>query len=252
MRTFTKEQLKQILADHKKWLENEGGSCADLSEANLSGANLSGANLSRANLSEANLFEANLYRANLFRANLFEANLSRANLSRANLSEAYLSRANLSEANLSRADLFRANLFRAKLFEANLSRANLSEAYLSRANLFKANLSGAKNIEQVEALTTILPEGDLIGWKLCNDKVIVKMQIPTDAKRSNSTGRKCRAEYIKVLEVIGAEVGISKYDGTTKYKAGEIVRCDKWDENRWEECSGGIHFFITRREAENY
>jgi len=30
------------------------------------------------------------------------------------------------------------------------------------------------------------------------------------------------------------------------------VRCDKWDDDRWNECSGGIHFFLTRAEAEAY
>ena len=26
----------------------------------------------------------------------------------------------------------------------------------------------------------------------------------------------------------------------------------KWDEDRWNECANGIHFFITREEAEAY
>ena len=47
MRTFTKEQLKEILAKHKAWLNNEdGGERADLSSANLSSANLSSAKIS--------------------------------------------------------------------------------------------------------------------------------------------------------------------------------------------------------------
>ena len=32
----------------------------------------------------------------------------------------------------------------------------------------------------------------------------------------------------------------------------EIIKPDSWDNNRWDECSNGIHFFITRLEAENY
>ena len=61
MRTFTKEQLSEILAKHKAWLNNEEGgeranlSCADLSDANLSYANLSCADLSDANLRNADL-----------------------------------------------------------------------------------------------------------------------------------------------------------------------------------------------------
>jgi hypothetical protein len=142
---------------------------------------------------------------------------------------------------------------RADLRAADLRAANLSYADLSYANLSDANLSYAKNIEIADAITRILPEGDIIGWKKCNDDVIVKLLIPADAKRSNATGRKCRAEFAKVIEVIGAEYGVTDSHGpTTKYLVGEIVKPDEWDDNRWDECSNGIHFFITRYEAEQY
>ena len=56
MRTFTKAQLKEILAKHKAWLNNEdGGERADLRSADLSSANLSSADLSYADLRSANL-----------------------------------------------------------------------------------------------------------------------------------------------------------------------------------------------------
>ena len=80
------------------------------------------------------------------------------------------------------------------------------------------------------------------------------MGIPSSAKRSNATGRKCRASKVKVLKVIGAKFGVSTTSSGphTEYHPGKIVECDKWEENRWIECSGGIHFFLTRIEAENY
>ncbi|OAS19283.1 pentapeptide repeat-containing protein [Paenibacillus oryzisoli] len=94
MKTYTAEQLKELLDLHRKWLrDDEGGQCANLSYANLSYANLSDANLSDANLSYANLSDANLSDANLSDANLSYANLSYANLSGANLSGANLRRA---------------------------------------------------------------------------------------------------------------------------------------------------------------
>ncbi len=106
MKTYTKEELNDILRLHKLWLnDDENGVRANLSEANLSGAYLSGAKLSGANLSGDNLSRANLSMANLSGAYLSGADLSRANLSGANLSGADLSRANLSGANLSGADL---------------------------------------------------------------------------------------------------------------------------------------------------
>ena len=190
-----------------------------------------------ANLSEANLRDANLRDANLRDADLRDADLSWANLSSANLRDANLSSANLSSANLS---------------SANLRGANLSSANLRGAKLYGANLSSAKNAELPIARTVILPEGNLVGWKKCKNNVIVKLLIPQKARRSSASGRKCRAEYVQVLRVFGAEQGISQHDGKTIYRKGETVKCDNWNEDRWVECGGGIHFYITRLEAENH
>ena len=221
---------------------------ANLSEANLSGASLSGASLSGANLSGADLSGADLYGANLRGANLSGADLSKANLRGADLYGADLSGADLSGANLSKA-----NLYGASLSEANLSGASLSGASLSKASLSGADLSGVQNLsDKIIAETMLLPEGDLVGWKKCRDNVIVKLLIPQRARRSNSTGRKCRAEYVQVLRVYGAEVGISTHNSKTEYRKGAIVKCDQWNDDRWIECGGGIHFFITRTEAEAY
>ena len=212
------------------------------SRANLYGADLSGANLSR----------ADLYRANLYGADLSGANLSGANLSRADLSGADLSGADLSGADLSGANLSGANLSRAELSGANLYGANLYGADLSRANLYGADLREANGADYAIAKTRILPDGDIIGWKKCKNGVLVKLLIPADAKRSHAFGRKCRAEFADVIEVIGSDVGISMHDEKTEYRAGERVNPDSFDDNWQEECSNGIHFFISKIEAENY
>jgi uncharacterized protein YjbI with pentapeptide repeats len=231
---------------------------AYLSDANLSGAYLSGANLSGANLRDATLSGAYLRDANLSGAYLRGANLSGANLRDANLSDANLSGANLSGAYLSGANLSGANLSGAYLSGANLSGANLSGAYLRDANLRDANLSGAnlsdaKCAELAIAKTRILPEGDLIGWKKCAHGAIVKLRIPETAKRSHAFGRKCRAEYADVLEVVGADAAFTHAHGPrTEYRVGERVMPDGFSEDWQSECSNGIHFYITRIEAENH
>jgi hypothetical protein len=144
------------------------------------------------------------------------------------------------------------------LFRANLSGAYLSGAYLSGANLRDANLSGAnlsdaKCAELAIAKTRILPEGDLIGWKKCAHGVIVKLRIPETAKRSHAFGRKCRAEYVEVLEVVGADAAFTHAHGPrTEYRVGERVMPDGFSEDWQSECSNGIHFYITRIEAENH
>jgi len=162
-------------------------------------------------------------------------------------------RADLQGADLSYADLSGANLQGANLQGANLRRANLQGVDLRGADLQGADLQGANLRDEILiAYTSITPEGQLVGWKKCKDDVIVKISIPSDSPRSNATSRKCRAKFVDVLEVFGANKGISQHDGKTKYIVGQRVECDKWDENRWNECSGGIHFFLTWHEAEQY
>ncbi|MFT3671278.1 pentapeptide repeat-containing protein [Aestuariivirga sp.] len=244
-----------------RWAVKAGANLygADLTRANLYGADLTRANLYGANLTRANLYGANLYGADLTRANLYGADLTRANLygadlTRANLYGADLTRANLYGADLTRANLYGANLTRANLYGANLYGADLTRANLYGANLTRANLYGAKNLELAIAQTRILPEGTLIGWKKLRHNVIAKLEIPAEAKRSHAFGRKCRAEWVTCLEIIGAKngVGVSMHDGTTEYRAGETIKPDKFDLNWQEECASGIHFFITREEAEAY
>jgi uncharacterized protein YjbI with pentapeptide repeats len=183
---------------------------------------------------------------------LEQAVKARANLAGANLADANLAGAILTGAYLTDAILAGAILTGAYLTDANLAGAILTGAYLTDAILARANLAGAKGAGVAIAKTRILPDGDLIGWKKCKNSVIVKLRIPEAAKRSHAFGRKCRAEYADVLEVIGAEVAISSHDGKTEYRAGQRVTPDSFDENWQEECASGIHFFITRLEAQEY
>ena len=173
---------------------------------------------------------------------------------RAAVVEAVKACASLSGANLTGADLARAYLARANLSRANLFRANLSRANLSRANLFRADLSGADHAEAALARTVVCPEGDIIGWKKCQGGRLVKLLIPSDARRSNASGRKCRAEYAKVLAILDGNESVdearSQHNPGFIYRVGETVRPDSFDEDRWNECAPGIHFYITRAEAE--
>ena len=207
---MTTEELKKILEDHLKWIRNEvGGKRADLSGADLSGADLSG--------------------ANLYGADLSEANLSRADLSRAYLSGAYLSRANLYRADLSGANLYRADLSRAEI--------------------------------EIDLLNKFFPiccpeYGSFIAWKKCKNETIVKLEVLDNAKRSSAYSRKCRCSAAKVLAIenidgtpYAAKTVSSQRDKNFTYTVGEIVKVDDFDEDRRNECSTGIHFFITRQEA---
>ena len=159
--------------------------------------------------------------------------------------------ADLRGADLHGADLRGADLRGADLYGADLRGADLYGADLHGADLRGADLHGAKNISALMLATLlIVPTGQFDGWKKCAGGTIVHVRIPSAAKRSNATGRKCRASYVRVLEVFNGTEGISIHDGKTKYIAGKTVKCDKWEEDRFVECGGGIHFYLTREEAE--
>ena len=145
---------------------------------------------------------------------------------------------------------------RADLSGANLSRANLSGAYLSRAYLSGANLSGAVNL----LVPIACPDtGSFTAYKKAGNSLIVKLEIPEDAHRSSATGRKCRCDKARVLEIQnldGSKSGVtcvqSKFDPRFVYKVGCVVEEPDFCEDRFNECAPGIHFFITREEAVNY
>jgi hypothetical protein len=200
--------LKKILDEHLLWLNGEGGSRANLSNADLRGANLSNADLFGADLRGANLSNADLRGANLSNADLFGANLRGANLS-------------------------------------------------------NADLCGASIDQMMWNIYTVFyplqcPEsGSYIGYKKASG-LVVELEIPADARRSSATSRKCRASKAKVLSITdingnpaGGQVK-SNYDPNFVYAIGETVEVTDFDDNRWNECSTGIHHFITRAEAVIY
>lgn len=188
-----------------------------------------------------------------------------ADLHYADLHGANLSSADLYGVDLSHADLRSADLRGADLYGADLRSADLHYADLHDANLRGANLRGANHVKLSIAKTSILPdEGDVIGWKKANaddeTPIIVKLLIPADAQRSNSTGRKCRASKAQVLDLQDKQgnslppdsTAHSSYDPDFTYKKGETMHVEDFDTNRWNECAPGIHFFITRIEAAEY
>ncbi len=210
-----KRNLDKILQDHKKWLNAEpDGSCAELRCADLRGKNLR--------------------------------------------------RAALGFADLRDADLRGADLRGADLRETVLWGVDFRGADLRGADFGTAHTNGMKTDTHTKIDWPMeCPEtGSFIGWKkafeyaghLKKRTMIVKLEIPEDAERSSATTNRCRASKAMVLEIQNRDG--TKADATEvksawgkTYKIGEMVYPDRWDNNRWNEYSHGIHFFMTREEA---
>ena len=169
-------------------------------------------------------------------------------------------------ANLYGADLYGADLRGADLRGANLRGANLRGANLRGANLYGANLYGADlygadlyGAKEVPYIPLACPsDGSFVGWKKIAD-CLVKLEIPEDARRCSCISNKCRCDKAKVLEIMTiddeqplTEIENTSYSPYVTYKVGEMVYPDSFDDNRWNECSHGIHFFINKQDAINY
>ena len=231
--------LEKILEKHEMWLRGEEGG-------------------ERANLSGYDLINANLSSADLINANLRDVDLSSANLRNIILRSANLRDANLMGADLRGANLINANLRNSDLRNADLRFANLSDADLRGANLRGADLRNIKTNMYTMGYSLACPEeGSFIGYKKA-DKYLVKLLIPEDAKRSSATTMKCRCDKAKVLEIKDIDTGekveetSSDYDPNFIYKVGEIVSVEDFDEDRWNECAPGIHFFVCKENALKY
>ena len=145
---------------------------------------------------------------------------------------------------------------RANLTDADLTGANLRGADLRGADLRYANLRGAKNIPFIPYSCPDF--GMFIGYKKASG-YIVELEIPDDAKRLSATTRKCRCNKAKVLRILNTDRTVaditevkSSYDDSFIYKVGEVVAVNNFDDDRWNECSAGIHFFINFQEAVSY
>lgn len=239
MRRLTKEELKNILDLHEKWLNGEpDGVRAELRDVDLSYNNLSSKDLREVCLENVILEESSLLKVNLSHAILKYVNLQAANLAYAKFDSA-------------------------TLFKVNLKYANIRHANFCGASFCDVSLGKIEYNENTAFFALQCPEeGSFIGYKKAvnadGESVIVKLQIAEDAKRSSATSRKCRCSKAKVLSItsIDGEIeydsALSEHDPNFVYKVGETVEATDFDEDRWNECSTGIHFFVTRGEAVQY
>ena len=217
--------LEKILENHKHWLNRDIAGWGNM-YANLNSANLRGADLRYADLRGVDLSDAILNYANLRGVDLRGANLNSADLNSADLRYAHLRGADLSGADLKGANLR----------YVNLRCADLSDAYLDKEEQIR------KGVKLSNSIT---------GWKKCKDGVIVKLEIPRGAIVFSINNDKCRTDKAIVKEIFGADRAFSMHKYFSYY-VGDKIEVYNFNCEYNTECAEGIHFFRTRKEAENY
>ncbi len=160
--------------------------------------------------------------------------------------KADLSYSNLSESDLSDSDLRGSNLSNSNLRYSNLRGSNFHGSDLRGSNLRGSNLDECEKIRKGLKI-----KEPMVGWKKCQNNVLVKLEIPRGAIVFSINNNKCRTDKAIVKEIIGADRAFSKYTYFSYY-VGDVIEVFNFNCEYNAECAEGIHFFRTREEAENY
>lgn len=141
----------------------------------------------------------------------------------------------------------------ASLYGADLRGARVD----GTTNLYGADLREARSVPMIPMICP--SHGPFVGWKVAlkeqgnrMERCIVKLWIPSDAKRVSGTIRYCRCDKARVEAIEGATEAWSMNDPGMKYEVGAFVYADKFDDDRWENYGHGIYFFVDREEAVRY
>jgi uncharacterized protein YjbI with pentapeptide repeats len=256
----TKIEIKSIYGSVLFSHESEDNTIKEtLKEAIKSRINLIYSDLSNSDLSNSNLSCSDLRGSNLSCSDLRGSNLSGSDLSGSDLSNSDLSNSNLSCSDLRGSNLSCSDLRGSNLSGSNLSCSDLRGSDLRGSDLSGSDLSNSNFSESTPFLLSQCPsEGSFIAWKKANG-LIIKLKVTENSKRSSATTLKCRCSEAEVLEIQNIDGSIcdiksisSNYISSFIYEVGKIVSVPDFDEDRFNECSAGIHFFISREMAVKY
>ena len=141
----------------------------------------------------------------------------------------------------------------------DLSCANIEGANLFGAVLEYAKLDGIIANDETKWFRLQCPEEcAFLGYKKCFNNRLVQLLIPADAKRTSATLNSCRCSKAKVLTIKSFdyneefEEAWSLVDENFVYRKGQWVEVLDFNEDRWQDSTTGIHFWMTREEALAY
>lgn len=154
------------------------------------------------------------------------------------------------------------SMVRTAFIKCDLDQIRLPELFIPDV------ISDSKNVPYIPMVCP--DEGEIIGYKKAwavddglRCPVLITLRIPADARRSSGFGRKCRCDKATVVKmewvnprrhsdpnVYMACSGISENFVYTEGK--EVKPRNGFCTDRWNVCSGGIHFFMNKQEAIDY
>ena len=133
-----------------------------------------------------------------------------------------------------------------------------NDAQINFCFVLKTGSFGGKN-DKNDLFMRCPQKGSFTAFKKVGGGLIAEIAVPKDAKRSSAGGSECRCDKAKVVALYNPDgsksdvaLAKSKYDETFVYEVGKTAKIKDFDDNRWNECSTGIHFFMSFEEARDY
>lgn len=247
-----------VISDAK--FKNAYMRCATLTGAKIHRSSFEGANLAEASFMDAAISHTNMEKTIMARADITGASLYVVLMCGADLSGASFEGSKLGHVNMRMAVLSSANFASAQIRESCcFEHAHLTNATFASASIWIdtsfdfADLHGCEfDGEEKNRLGRIL-DRPVTGYKKSMEGDIVTLEIPAGAIVFSVNNRKCRTNRAKVVDTNGKPELSSIFDRGFKYRVGdEIVPKGEFDLMYNAECASGIHFFLTREEAERY
>lgn len=263
------KKFKEIMASHARWIDNKPGATrARFEDVKFSG-NFTGFDFSYVKFKNVKADSIVFENCKFNSVNFESCCFRRADFNNCefincetefcvNFYGASFDKCNFTGAQFSDAIFGDAYFYNCKFYQANLSNADFRNA-----ELCDCDLTAIRYDELTAGIALACPEkGAFTAFKKAElyngDNCIVELQVPADALRSSATTRKCRVSKAKVIAVYrmdGTPVKQNAYSmhaNSFTYRIGKMVEVKKFDKDRWNECSTGIHCFITKKEAELY
>lgn len=243
---------------------------ADMTRTDFSRATLDGAQMTQIKALGASFEGASMKGVILRSATLWDTSFKGADMGMALMTGLELCDCILESANLTFADLTLTDLDNAVFKNANLKYARIEDADRSYwadfrgADVTGVEFSGCEICEEsFEGAIGFHPhmrcpeEGSFIAWKKYREDRIVKLLIPENARRTGASTHSCRASEAVVMEIRNqenesCEEAVSLRDEEIVYRKGaKVYPKEAFDDHLLIDGSG-IHFFLTRTEAEQF
>ena len=248
--------MKEILKRHKKWLKEEGD-WSDKDQASFVSQTINSDILKGADLRLAVFLSCNLA-GSVKDADFSESIITGCKFEGIDASGARFNNADLSGSDFSGCILKGANFSGAVTDGCIFDDADLEGAICYEVTDINA-FSGAKNMPEIIIRDfDEVPQGDIVSvWKKVRENLIVRLEIPADAKRINIDKTRCKADRVIVKSIEDLDGNPSKkksvaslHDPGFIYKLGDTISIYSFKEDT--SMTDGIYFFMDRKNAEKY